>query len=92
MNSILIAFALIASTSALGQSLLDGPSRISPGVYNSSNTPKYLPWDTYNYCNAPHVSLEHYERPTPEAELLHIVGVIRHHKVRRNVFYSLMSG
>ncbi|OBZ74386.1 hypothetical protein A0H81_05637 [Grifola frondosa] len=34
------------------------------GVYNSSNTPTYLPWNTYNYCNAPHVNHEHYSEPS----------------------------
>ena len=26
------------------------------GVYNSSKTPPNFPWNTYNYCNAPHVN------------------------------------
>ena len=43
-----------ASTSA-------SPSgQVQTGVYDSSTTPSYLPWNTYNYCNAPHVNAEHY--------------------------------
>ncbi|KAI8996247.1 phosphoglycerate mutase-like protein [Trametes punicea] len=52
------------------------------GVYNSSITPSDLPWNTYNYCNAPHVSKEHYARPTnvSHPELVYLNVVIRHHK------------
>ncbi|KAH7888873.1 phosphoglycerate mutase-like protein [Phlebopus sp. FC_14] len=51
------------------------------GIYNSSATPSYLPWDTYNYCNAPHVNAEHYIEPEDtEATLVYLNVVIRHHK------------
>ncbi|KAI0369550.1 phosphoglycerate mutase-like protein [Pilatotrama ljubarskyi] len=52
------------------------------GVYNSSFTPGTLPWNTYNYCNAPHVTAKHYRRPAnaPEAKLVYLNAVIRHHK------------
>ena len=53
------------------------------GVYNSSKTPSKFPWNTYNYCNAPHVNAAHYEAPgsTPNATLVYLNAVIRHHKV-----------
>ncbi|KAI0633152.1 phosphoglycerate mutase-like protein [Trametes polyzona] len=52
------------------------------GVYNSSITPQGLPWNTYNYCNAPHVNAEHYRAPThaSHAKLVNLNAVIRHHK------------
>ncbi|EIW56337.1 phosphoglycerate mutase-like protein [Trametes versicolor FP-101664 SS1] len=52
------------------------------GVYNSSVTPDTLPWNTYNYCNAPHVNAKHYSRPpnAPHARLVYLNTVIRHHK------------
>ena len=55
------------------------------GVYNTSFTPSSLPWNTYNYCNAPHVNAAHYNRPVTrldeELELVFVNAVIRHHKV-----------
>lgn len=55
----------------------------STGVYNTSFTPANLPWNTYNYCNAPHVNAAHYEAPSnaPNATLVYLNAVIRHHKV-----------
>ncbi|KAI0772316.1 phosphoglycerate mutase-like protein [Trametes elegans] len=52
------------------------------GVYSSSMTPANLPWNTYNYCNAPHVNPAHYYRPTnaSHARLVYLNSVIRHHK------------
>ncbi|ETW79038.1 hypothetical protein HETIRDRAFT_323470 [Heterobasidion irregulare TC 32-1] len=52
------------------------------GVYNSSQTPPDLPWDTYNYCNAPHVNAEHYSTPaSPDgSELVYLNVIMRHHK------------
>ncbi|EJD04724.1 phosphoglycerate mutase-like protein [Fomitiporia mediterranea MF3/22] len=55
------------------------------GVYNSSQTPSSLPWNTYNYCNAPHVNAAHYSKPTlsngdGEPELVYVNAIIRHHK------------
>ena len=54
------------------------------GVYNSSVTPSDLPWNTYNYCNAPHVNAKHYAMPAnvSHAQLVYLNAVIRHHKVR----------
>lgn len=54
------------------------------GVYDSSTTPSHLAWNTYNYCNAPHVNAEHYFKPAnvPHAKLVYMNAVIRHHKVR----------
>lgn len=52
------------------------------GVYNTSQTPSNLPWNTYNYCNAPHVNAEHYTVPEiKDAKLVYLNTVIRHHKV-----------
>ena len=55
------------------------------GVYSSSITPADLPWNTYNYCNAPHVNARHYPRPAnvSQAKLVYMNVVIRHHKVCR---------
>ena len=55
----------------------------STGVYNTSSTPANLPWNTYNYCNAPHVNAAHYEVPgnAPNATLVYLNALIRHHKV-----------
>jgi hypothetical protein len=55
----------------------------SSGIYNSSKTPSNLPWDTYNYCNAPHVNAKHYILPTNDskAQLVYMNVVMRHHKV-----------
>ena len=55
------------------------------GVYNPSITPANLPWNTYNYYNAPHVNARHYSRPAnaPHAKLVYMNAVIRHHKVRQ---------
>ncbi|EKM52252.1 uncharacterized protein PHACADRAFT_176271 [Phanerochaete carnosa HHB-10118-sp] len=51
------------------------------GVYNTSQTPADLPWDTYNYCNAPHVNAAHYTMPNVSgAKLVYLNAVIRHHK------------
>jgi len=54
----------------------------SSGIYNSSKTPSNLPWDTYNYCNAPHVNAKHYILPTNDskAQLVYMNVVMRHHK------------
>jgi hypothetical protein len=60
------------------------------GVYNSSQTPSTLPWNTYNFCNAPHVNAAHYEYPpnatnstsTGGSVLVHVSAIMRHHKVR----------
>lgn len=58
------------------------PAVTSAGVYNSSTTPSGLPWNTYNYCNAPHVTRKHYVLPDdPGAKLVYLNAVMRHHKV-----------
>jgi hypothetical protein len=57
------------------------------GVYDSSQTPPTLPWNTYNFCNAPHVNAAHYEFPpnatdsTGGSLLVHVSVIMRHHKV-----------
>ena len=75
--------ALVASLLGLGAREPD-VARAYNGVYNSSVTPSDLPWNTYNYCNAPHVNAEHYARPTnvSGSELVYMNVMIRHHKVR----------
>ncbi|KII94408.1 hypothetical protein PLICRDRAFT_101602 [Plicaturopsis crispa FD-325 SS-3] len=67
-------FAVVGS-SGLAVSAYDG-------VYNSSTTPASLPWNTYNYCNAPHVNAAHYAKPTnvEGAELVYMNVMMRHHK------------
>ncbi|KAL0960733.1 hypothetical protein HGRIS_005757 [Hohenbuehelia grisea] len=51
------------------------------GVYDSSTTPANLPWNTYNYCNAPHVNSAHYSSPpVKDAKLVYLNVVMRHHK------------
>jgi hypothetical protein len=57
----------------------------SAGVYNTSHTPSSLPWNTYNYCNAPHVNKAHYILPPAAkngsgAELVYLNAMVRHHK------------
>lgn len=86
---------LVASPVALALSLLGlsgsgrGPEQVAAynGVYNSSVTPSNLPWNTYNYCNAPHVNAARYERPmnVSGSELVYMNVMIRHHKVSRRL-------
>lgn len=61
----------------------DSPISTPSGVYNSSKTPESFAWNTYNYCNAPHVVADHYEFPTnvSDAKLVYANMMIRHHKV-----------
>lgn len=50
-------------------------------VFNSSQTPRSLPYSTYNWCNMPHVRPEEYEQPPTDRYKLEYVEVIhRHHK------------
>ncbi|KAI0799747.1 phosphoglycerate mutase-like protein [Irpex lacteus] len=70
---------VVASVTAQGATNL-GLASVN-GVYNSSTTPSSLPWNTYNYCNAPHVVPAHYTLPSvKEAKLVYVNTVIRHHK------------
>lgn len=56
------------------------------GVYDTSFTPSSLPWNTYNYCNAPHVNVAHYTKPNVTgAKLVYMNVAMRHHKVSRRV-------
>ncbi|KAF8484365.1 phosphoglycerate mutase-like protein [Gautieria morchelliformis] len=52
------------------------------GVYSGSQTPSTFPWNTYNYCNAPHVNAAHYSVPpnSSGAELVYMNVMVRHHK------------
>lgn len=67
---------------ALGAAQSYGSISSAAGVYNSSVTPENLPWNTYNYCNAPHVNAKHYQLPVnaPNATLVYMNVVLRHHK------------
>ncbi|KAI0071352.1 phosphoglycerate mutase-like protein [Panus rudis PR-1116 ss-1] len=57
------------------------PLATSGGVYDSSHTPSNFPWNTYNYCNAPHVNTKHYTLPPVKgAKLVYLNMVMRHHK------------
>lgn len=61
-------------------------------IYDSSATPNHLPFNTYNYCNAPHVSAAHYEHPAVHGTVLkHVTLVMRHHKVRPHDIRSFDS-
>ncbi|CAO1620168.1 unnamed protein product [Parajaminaea phylloscopi] len=51
------------------------------GIYNTSYTPAHLPWDTYNYCNAPHLSHAHYTPPREHnVRLVYVTAFQRHAK------------
>ena len=39
------------------------------------------PWDTFKYCNAPHVNASHYQPAKEGAKLVHLTVLMRHHKV-----------
>lgn len=88
MRRILRNFTLLLPfTAALAFTPAQSPVGIAStsGIYNSSETPPTLPWNTYNFCNAPHVNAAHYELPpqaSTAAQLLHVSVVMRHHKVR----------
>jgi hypothetical protein len=77
-------FALAAA--ALPAVLIVVPSVSGAGIYNSSITPDGLPWNTYNYCNAPHVDAKHYVMPeAKDVELVYLNAVMRHHKVQKDI-------
>lgn len=85
MWSSLFSVFIVAST-ATTQAASNPGLASSSGVYNSSTTPASLPWNTYNYCNAPHVVPAHYTTPSAkDAKLVYVNTVIRHHKVRRTL-------
>ena len=82
--ALLLPFTTLVTTAAQSPGLAS-----ASGVYNSSDTQSTLPWNTYNFCNAPHVNAAHYELPPQAnaagaggAQLLHVSVVMRHHKVR----------
>ena len=75
-------FISLSVGSALAQSASNPGLATANGVYNGSETPSSLPWNTYNYCNAPHVIASEYTRPNvSDAKLVYLNTVIRHHKV-----------
>ena len=83
-NLTLLPFTALVAAAAQSPGLAS-----ASGIYNSSQTPPTLPWNTYNFCNAPHVNAAHYELPPQavaadpgSARLLHVSVVMRHHKVR----------
>lgn len=80
LSAVLFTVALEASVqTTYGQNIT-----VEPGVYNSSKVPAGLPWNIYNYCNAPHVNTAHYAKPTnvSGSKLVYLNAMIRHHKVR----------
>jgi len=67
----------------LSSQVIEGASVISSasGVYNSSITPSSLAWNTYNYCNAPHINAKHYVEPSVAgSKLVYLNVIMRHHK------------
>ena len=72
---------------------LNSANTTAIGIYNTSTTPASLPWNTYNYCNAPHVNAEHYFKPTGDkrAKLVYMNVVTRHHKVSLSYFDDITS-
>ncbi|KAI0262811.1 phosphoglycerate mutase-like protein [Gloeopeniophorella convolvens] len=85
------AFALTAlpftpgGPAAAAQNATSGGGSLAStnGVYNSSRTPASLPWNTYNFCNAPHANAAHYALPpdvSSASQLVHVALVMRHHK------------
>lgn len=74
----------IVPIGVLGSNETSGINTSIPGVYNTSKTPSSLPWNTYNYCNAPHVNAAHYTTPTnvSGSKLVYMNVMMRHHKVR----------
>lgn len=74
--------ALAAVAASADTSTSRSPFDSVNGVYSGSQTPSYLPWNTYNYCNAPHVNAAHYSVPpnSSSAELVYMNVMIRHHK------------
>ncbi|TFK81329.1 phosphoglycerate mutase-like protein [Polyporus arcularius HHB13444] len=85
MDSYLVWFLRIPVLCYLAGLVIGGDSgslSSGQGVYNSSTTPSNLPWNTYNYCNAPHVNAKHYSLPAnaSHAKLVYMNAVIRHHK------------
>lgn len=84
LSRLIFAATLATTVSITAQNLSS-----ANGVYDTSTTPSNLPWNTYNYCNAPHVNTEHYTLPDINgAKLVYINAVIRHHKVRRSNFHD----
>ena len=83
MQGVVTLFTALAAAAAAENPGLASAS----GVYNSSETPPTLPWNTYNFCNAPHINAAHYDLPPqPSAELLHVSVIMRHHKVGDTVY------
>lgn len=80
------------STESIEMSLI----RANVSAYNAStpggiytDAPSAAAWNTYNYCSAPRVSVEHYDPPVQastttegeeSAQLKHVIYVQRHEK------------
>ncbi|KLO07369.1 phosphoglycerate mutase-like protein [Schizopora paradoxa] len=78
LSAVLFAVALEGSVQTTnGQNIT-----LEPGIYNSSTVSPGLPWNIYNYCNAPHVNAGHYSKPTnvSGSKLVYLNAMIRHHK------------
>ena len=82
--ALFVTVSTVFGTCALAANGTSGINTNIPGVYNSSKTPSALPWNTYNYCNAPHVNAAHYAKPTnvSGSKLVYMNVMVRHHKVR----------
>jgi len=74
-------FSLVSLASTLGYVESSDIDSVN-GVYSGSQTPHQFPWNTYNYCNAPHVNAAHYTVPSNStgAELVYMNVMVRHHK------------
>lgn len=70
-----VATAFAAAVTALSNS-----SALAHGIYNGSSLPSGLAWNTYNYCNAPHVNAEHYPAAPSHSKLVYVTSFQRHAK------------
>lgn len=73
-----VATAFAAAVTALSNT--PASSLSAPGIYNGSSLPASLAWNTYNYCNAPHVNAEHYPGAPPHNKLIYVTSFQRHAK------------
>ena len=60
-------------------SVLDGTG-IYGYIFDSSTTPSFLPYSTYNWCNMPHVRPQEYIFPDQSYTLKYVEVIHRHHK------------
>ncbi|KAI5999955.1 phosphoglycerate mutase-like protein [Pisolithus albus] len=66
---------LVATDAGTPNQTPDPPDRCT------KRTMPNLPWNTYNYCNAPHVNPDHYSMPDEsDTRLTFVIVAMRHHK------------